>query len=120
MRPAFVLASACLLWVTVLVVAVLQWTGRWRSWADRRGSPGYALVNTVFGVSPLAPALLAVNVPIMFAGFGISTFLHFDAGTYITAALSLCLVATAIYIYLLQPRWAIPPWLRHRSNQEAE
>jgi hypothetical protein len=101
-----------LLGLTVLTVAVLQWTGRWRSWASGRNAPGYALVNSLFGPSPLPPVILILNIPLMLAGFAISAGLRSDLGTYLTAAFALGTIGLATYIYVRQPIWSIPPWLR--------
>jgi hypothetical protein len=69
-------------------------------------------VTAVFGLSPLPPVILFLNIPVMLTGFAISAWLRSDVSTYLTAVVSASTIGVAIYVYLRQPRWSIPPWLR--------
>lgn len=123
MRSALIVVGSGLSWSTVVTVAVLQWTGRWRSWATRGDAPSYDLVNAVFGISPLPPLILAANIVLVLVGFGVSATLRFDRVRARAPAVALyALMALVDHLVAPHERTGSASWLarRHRPSRPAQ
>jgi len=93
---------------------VVMWTGRWKSWYNPYESI-HQLVYAFFGTSPLPLILtgiagLSVTVAIVVAHA--SLYL-----AWLPLAVSVLSLLAAVYILMVRPRWADPPWLAERKRE---
>jgi hypothetical protein len=98
----------------VLSLGLLMWSGRWKSWY-RPHDFAHQFVFALFGTSPLplilagvAGLLLMVTILVLPIGIYVA---------YVPLALGVLCVLAALYILMVRPRWADPPWVAERKRE---
>jgi|SRR6266550_5138839 len=114
MIPTNVLIASGLM-VVLVVMSILQWSGRWRSWY-RPKDPVFALIFATIGPSPLLVPVLLGGIVALIALILVAATFHLSALIWLGLVAELVSLALAGWIAFGQPRWALPIWMRDAND----
>ena len=100
---------------TLIVIALLQWSGRWQSWY-RPDDPALATLFATLGPSPLLVPTLLGGVVVMVGMILLSAAVHVQALIDVGIAAGLAGVVFGGWIAFRQPEWALPTWMREQAH----